>query len=43
MQLRLKLDNLKEAMNKNCNIKITPRVFMNMLGVNKMYKTRSDL
>ena len=33
MQLRLKLDDLKEAMSKN----------KHMSGVNKTYKTRSDL
>ena len=37
MQLQIKLNNLKE------HKKMTARVFMNMSGVNKMYKTRSDL
>ena len=45
MQLKLKLDNLNEAMKTKiaCNIKMTARVCMHMSGVNKTYKIRSDL
>ena len=44
MQLRMKLDNLKEAIKKLArNIKkMTAIVFMHMSGVNKTYETRLD-
>ena len=44
MQLRMKLDNLKEAMNTNLHItyKVTARAFMHISGVNKTYETMLD-
>ena len=46
MQLRLKLDSLKEGISKKLacnNNKMTARVFMHMSGVKKMYETRLEV
>ena len=44
MQLRMKLDNLKDVMKKISmqHKKMTARAFMHISGVNKTYETKLD-